>query len=83
MLRSANAALAAGDGATALRRLDEHATRFPRGALTEEREAARVLALCASGRASEARANASTFVAANPRSPFVAQVRRACSTAAP
>jgi hypothetical protein len=60
--------------------LDEHARRFPRGALAEEREAARVLALCAQGRASEARASASAFVASNPRSPFAAQVRRSCAS---
>jgi hypothetical protein len=59
--------------------LDEHARRFPRGALSEERDAARVLALCAQGRAPDARASASAFVAANPRSPFAAQVRRACA----
>jgi hypothetical protein len=59
--------------------LDEHARRFPRGALSEEREAAKVMALCAEGRASDARASASAFVAANPRSPFAAQVRRSCA----
>lgn len=80
LLRAAHAALASGDGATAMTSLDEHARRFPRGALTEEREAARVMALCAQGRASEARASASAFVSANPRSPFAAQVRRSCAT---
>lgn len=80
LLRAAHASLASGDGASAMRALDEHARRYPRGALAEEREAARVLALCAQGRASEARASASAFVSANPRSPYAAQVRRSCAT---
>lgn len=62
--------------------LDEHAARFPRGALRDEREAARVLALCADGRTAEARAAASAFVAASPRSPLASQVRAACATSA-
>jgi hypothetical protein len=80
LLRAANTALARGDPATALARLDEHASRFPPGTLSEERDAARVFALCASGRSAAARAAASTFVAANPRSPHAAQVRRSCAT---
>jgi hypothetical protein len=80
LLRSAQAALARGDGSSALIALEEHATRFPRGALQEEREAARVFALCASGRAVDARTAASTFVAANPRSVLAAQVRRTCAS---
>jgi hypothetical protein len=79
LLRAANAALARGDGATALARLEEHAVRFPHGTLSEEREAARVFALCAGGRALEARAAAAAFVATNPRSPHAAQVRRSCA----
>jgi hypothetical protein len=82
LLRSANAALARGDATAALARLSEHEARFPRGALVEERHAARVFALCASGRADEARALASTFAAANPRSPLLPRVRSACSQGA-
>lgn len=80
LLRAAHASLAAGDGRGAMTALDEHASRFPRGALSEEREAGRVLALCAQGRAVEARAAASAFVATSPRSPLAAQVRRSCAT---
>ena len=79
LLRAAHAALARGDGDGALARLDEHAARFPRGALGEEERAARVFALCASGRKTEARALAASFVAASPRSPLAAQVRRSCT----
>ncbi|MBX3225456.1 MAG: hypothetical protein KF795_33430, partial [Labilithrix sp.] len=82
LLRAAHAALARGDGPSALARLDEHAARFPQGALGEERRAARVFALCASGRAAEARAAATTFAATSPRSPLAAQVRRSCATSA-
>src|SRR5688500_15389498 len=49
LLRGAHTSLASGDGTSAMRALDEHARRFPRGALAEEREAARVMALCAQG----------------------------------
>ena len=79
LLASARAAIGSGDAELALERLDEHAIRFPRGVLVQERRAARVLALCASGRASEARAAAEAFIAENPRSPLVSSVRRACS----
>lgn len=81
LLRAAHAALARGDAAGALDRLEVHAARFPSGSLVEERRAARVLALCAAGRAVEARAAAATFLAASPRSPLAAQVRRACAPA--
>lgn len=83
LLRAAHASLASNDGTGAMRSLDEHARRFPHGALAEERDAARVMALCAQGRASEARASASAFVSANPRSPFAAQVRRSCAVKEP
>ncbi len=79
LLQRARSALATGDGVEALARLDEHAQRFPRGALTEEQKAARVLALCAAGRAVEARAAATAFLASTPHSPLAPQVTRACA----
>ena len=72
-------ALSRGDTATAMASLDEHASRFPRGALSEERAATRVHALCAQGRAAEARAAATAFVGAHPRSALAPAVRRACA----
>jgi hypothetical protein len=78
LIRAAHAALARGDGAEALSALDRHTARYPHGALVEERQAARVFALCASGRVAEARDAAAAFVGESPRSPMVAQVRRAC-----
>jgi hypothetical protein len=79
LLRAANGALARGDSSAALARLDEHAARFPHGALSAERQAARVFALCAAGRTAEARGAARAFLAAHPRSPLAAQVRRSCA----
>jgi hypothetical protein len=80
ILRSAQAALARGDSTTALGRLDEHAQRFPHGVLGEEEVAARVLGLCAAGRASEARALGAAFLAKSPRSPLASQVKRSCAS---
>lgn len=71
LLRAARALLAS-DPAGALAKLDEHARRFPSGALTEEREAARILALCKTGREDEATAAAARFVGGHPRSPLIA-----------
>lgn len=79
LLRSAQAAIARGDGAGALAWLREHEERFPDGVMAEERKAVRVFALCASGRSSEARAAATAFVAASPRSPLAARVKRSCA----
>jgi hypothetical protein len=59
--------------------LDEHAARFPHGALAEERAATRVHTLCAQDRASEARAAASAFVASHPGSALAPAVLRACA----
>lgn len=79
LIQSAQRALARGDGPAALEALDEHARAHPRGRLLEERQAARVLALCAAGRADEARAAATRFVARYPTSPQAARVRGACA----
>jgi hypothetical protein len=81
LIRSAHAFVAAGDGAHALVVLDEHARRFPAGVLTEEREAERVLALCAAGRTADAKRAGSTFLAARPRSALAPRVRGSCGGA--
>jgi hypothetical protein len=54
ILSRAETELHAGRFAPALRLLDEHRRRFPRGALVEERLGARARVLCALGRAPEA-----------------------------
>jgi hypothetical protein len=76
LLRDADRALRAGDSATALARLDEHAARFPKGVLAPERSAERLIVLCQVGVA-DPRAVAQ-FLAARTGSPLAARVRRAC-----
>lgn len=79
LIQRAQRALARGDGAEALDAVDAHARAYPRGRLTEERDAARVLALCALGRADASRAAAARFIARHPDSPQAARVRGACA----
>jgi hypothetical protein len=64
----ARTALGRGDGANALTACDEHARRFPRGALAEEREAIAVQALVLEQRTADARARAERFRKTHPRS---------------
>ena len=52
LLSAAQRAIVGHDWALALRNLDEHEKRFPTGVLSEERAAARVVALCGAGRVS-------------------------------
>ncbi|HEV8320942.1 MAG TPA: hypothetical protein VG389_04965 [Myxococcota bacterium] len=81
LLNGASAALGAKDAAHALALLEDYARRFPHGVLAEEMMATRVLALCALGRAGEARAAAEAFLATRPRSPYAARVRASCGAA--
>lgn len=77
-IERAQTALAANDPAAAQAALRGHARAFPRGHLSEEREALAVQVLCASGRADEARRAAAVFIARHPGSPQAARVRRTC-----
>ncbi len=77
-IERAQTALAANDPAAAQAALRGHARAFPRGHLSEEREALAVQVLCASGRADEARRAAEAFVGRHPTSPQAARVRRTC-----
>jgi hypothetical protein len=70
----ARAALGRGQSSDALDALDAHAARFPRGRLSEEREALAVDALARAGRADSARARATAFHAKYPNSVFGAVV---------
>lgn len=78
LLGRAHRAIAAHDGSTALGHLDELARRFPDGVMMEEREAARVFALCETGRRDEVRAAAQRFLRDHPTSPQRARVSGAC-----
>jgi hypothetical protein len=79
VLEAAQRELASGRAASALSLLDEHAKRFPSGALGEERTAARVLSLCALGRTEEARRTATAFLEGSPRSPLIPRLRGSCA----
>jgi hypothetical protein len=78
LLEQADADLRRGDAQAALGRLAEHAARYPSGALREEREGIRVVALCRAGREVEGKAAADKFLARSPRSTLAARIRAAC-----
>ncbi len=75
LLDRVHARITAGDATAALALLDEHARRFPDGALGDLGEAARVQALCLAGDSAGAVAVAARLVAAYPGS-AVAQRHR-------
>lgn len=77
LLAEVQAALARGDGATALQKLDERPSTDRR--LLAERRAARILALCSLGRTPEAARSASTFFREHPTSVQRSAVERSCA----
>jgi hypothetical protein len=79
ILSRAQTELHAGRFTSSLRLLEEHARKFPRGALTQERVAARVQALCGGGRRTEANAELARL---SPGSLHAARAREACATSA-
>jgi hypothetical protein len=82
LLARARAAVVREDFAAALPLLAEHARRFRKGRLAEEREALRVKALAGLGRDRDAARAAAAFEARFPRSPLVSAVNR-ISTSSP
>lgn len=79
LLSRATRELRAGRAAAAVKILDEHQRRFPTGALSEERRAARAQALCQLGRVDEGRAELARLA---PRSPAAATAAQVCDGAA-
>lgn len=79
LIDTARAALARGRGADALAAVEAHASRYPRGALAEEREALAVQALVVDGKPDAARARAAQFHRRYPSSIFGGAVDRALS----
>lgn len=75
LLRRAREALRRGDLPAASNALDTATHTFPRGALTEEREALSIELLARSGQREAARLRAQTFLRAFPESPYAANVR--------
>ena len=78
LLSRATSALRSGRPGDALKALSEHQSQFPKGALSEERRAARAQALCALGRRSEAQADLATLARTAPQSPQAARARQVC-----
>jgi hypothetical protein len=70
-----------GDPARALAIAAEGDQRFPGGVFTQEREAISIGALVRLGRTGEARARASSFLAAYPRSSFAERIKRTIGVA--
>jgi hypothetical protein len=67
--------LRAGDASGALRLLEQARQRFPRGALSQEREALSIEALAKSGARAAAARKADAFLRAHPKSPYTADVQ--------
>jgi hypothetical protein len=78
LLADAQAALQRRDLVDAHTHLDEHARRFPRGVLADEREVLRVLVLCDADRRPEALATALALLAARAAGLFLARLRGSC-----
>jgi hypothetical protein len=78
ILSKATSALRAGQPSEGLGLLNEHQRKFPNGRLAEERRAARIQALCALGRRTEAEAELTRLARSSPRSPHLARAQRAC-----
>lgn len=77
-LRSAIADLRDGHADRALAAIDAQESRFPSGALAEERAEARIVTLCTLGRNDEARADAVRFLRAHPHSLLAGRVLASC-----
>jgi hypothetical protein len=77
-LSAAQEALRNGQPSAALRLVQEHAFRFPQGALASERVAVQALALCALSRKAAARDVLADLEHRAPNSPLLARVRRNC-----
>lgn len=75
--------LRSGRAADALGSLHEHQSRFPNGALSEERRAAKTEALCALGRFTEARAELAKILRRSPHSALAARARDVCKARSP
>ena len=70
----ARRALSAGDGAGALRALDEYRQQYPRGAFSQEAVLLRIQALVQTGNRSQAKSLADSFRAKNPNSPHLRRI---------
>jgi hypothetical protein len=78
LLSRAETELHAGRPEKALVALAEHQRKFPRGALAEERTAAKIQALCKLGRTEEANAQLRQLLHISPKSALEERSRQAC-----
>jgi hypothetical protein len=76
LLHRAQVVYASDDFSAALVLVAEHARRFPRGRLSEEREALRVRSLVGSGRMEDARRATAAFAARFPRSVLLPRLQQ-------
>jgi hypothetical protein len=83
LLEEADAELRRGDAEAAVARLAEHSARYPSGALVDEREAIRAMALCRLGKVAEGKMVADRFLSATRKSSLAARVRVACGLEKP
>jgi hypothetical protein len=79
LLSRAHAALRAGRPSETLSALSLHARRFPNSKMALDREATRILAICASGQKERARMEADRFLNAHPGSAFTSRLRNVCA----
>jgi hypothetical protein len=79
LMREARAALDRHNPQAALALLEQHAQRYPRGTLQQERLAAQALAQCALGRDAAAIASVRELTRVAPGSPYLARVRAGCN----
>jgi hypothetical protein len=80
LLGSANELIRAQRFDAAMRVLASHTRRFPHGALREEREALRALALCGLGSDERAQRAVRRFLDSSPHSVVAERVRTSCTT---
>jgi hypothetical protein len=78
LLKRAQRELASANASESLALLDDHAQRYPEGALKAERLGARVFALCQLGQVERARATAREFLSIAGSSPLVPRVLASC-----
>lgn len=78
LIAQAERARNSGNPGRALALLEEHARTYAQGALAQERDAARVLVLCALGRTRDVRESRRRFLHDWPDSALASRVRSAC-----
>ena len=78
-LAAVQAALGGKDTTRALQLLDAQDQAYRVGSLTQERSAARVIALCLAGRSADALVAKSRFVMAYPGSPWLHRINATCT----